>query len=153
MKGDNAHMGLENKEILVRFDEWIDKLQSEFSDWTVLVEGKKDVTSLSNLGIDVHIVHLNKGLPILELVDRIWKANGRFEGMKKPDGILILTDWDRTGGRLARNISEKCRSLGIPFDLTMRRDIARFSGKWVQDVESLDTFYSKLKDEGDHPLT
>jgi 5S rRNA maturation endonuclease (ribonuclease M5) len=146
-------MGADHDETLQNIEEWIEMLLQDLSDWLIIVEGKKDILALKNLGIDIDAVPLNKGFSNLDLLERIWRGDGEFDRFGDKKGIVILTDWDRTGGRLARSLGEKCRFLGIPFDLGKRRDLARITGKWVRDVESLDTFYLTLKEGRSPSLT
>ncbi|MFO8052293.1 MAG: hypothetical protein R6V01_11450 [Thermoplasmatota archaeon] len=146
-------MGQENEEALENIDTWIEDMLREFSDWLIIVEGIKDVLALDNLGVDLPVVHLNKGLSNLDLLEKLWRAEGDFRRFKYIEGLVILTDWDRTGGRLARSLGDKCLSLGIPYDMTMRKRLAMICGKWIKDVESLDTLYITLKEDQRLSLT
>jgi len=55
---------------------------------------------------------------------------------------VILTDWDRTGGRIASKLKEGCKNLGLQYDIDKRRELARLTGKWIRDVESVDALIS-----------
>lgn len=63
----------------------------------ILVEGEKDVAALVSLGISGSIITINSGKSITNLCD--WIA-------KKWDCVIIITDWDKQGGRLKRRITE-----------------------------------------------
>lgn len=132
------------QELRDEIEEWVERLGAEMAGWLIIVEGPKDEKALSNLGVKNRMIHLNKGVPIMDLVDSVWKGTGRFEHEMTPKGIIILTDWDRTGGRLARRLKESCLHLGIPFDLQARKDLAKLTSKWIRDVESLDTLLDTL---------
>ena len=64
----------------------------------VVVEGKRDVTALRNLGYDGQLVRLNDGKSILYTVEKLVRRNGRGSM------FIILMDWDRTGEKLAKRL-------------------------------------------------
>ncbi|MFW3146570.1 MAG: toprim domain-containing protein [Thermoplasmatota archaeon] len=129
------------KETVEEIKEWVERLDIEMAGWIIVVEGPKDEKALLNLGVRAPMMHINKGVPLMDLVDTIWK---QFQKEGPAKGIIILTDWDRTGGRLARRLKESCLHLGIPFDLRARKDLAKLTSKWIKDVESLDTMVATL---------
>jgi 5S rRNA maturation endonuclease (ribonuclease M5) len=58
--------------------------------------------------------------------------------------VIILTDWDKRGGRLARSLKDACANSGLRYDLDFRRRIALIAGRWVKDVESLPALLRNL---------
>ena len=58
--------------------------------------------------------------------------------------MILLTDWDRTGGRLARVLSEAFTANGMKYDLEFRKRLARLVKKEIKDIESLPKFIQNL---------
>ncbi len=86
----------------------------------VLVEGRRDVLALEALGIGgAHIV-VHGGRTLETSVDRI-AEDAAAHGWRH---LLLLTDWDRTGGRLARRFHDGLASR-VPVDLAFRRRLSQ----------------------------
>ena len=83
----------------------------------VLVEGKRDVRALKNLGFTGEIVQLNRGWPVDKVV--VWM----FEKYQMPP--IVLMDWDRTGGRLQKSIQSKFQSLDVLIPDEPRRTLSK----------------------------
>ena len=61
----------------------------------VVVEGHSDTLALRSLGYHGEVIELNDGKSVLSTVEKLAQKLGT-------SGIfVIMTDWDRTGGRLA----------------------------------------------------
>ena len=58
---------------------------------------------------------------------------------------MILTDWDRRGGSLARGLRENLTSLGVGYDDTVRLDLALYTRIYSKDIESLDSVLFSLR--------
>jgi len=132
----------EMKERILR---WVEDLNDEIG--VVVVEGKKDAASLKNIGVTLPVEKLNRGLSIIEFVEQLTSPSKRIGGRKAYTRIIIMTDWDHRGGRLASDLKRACRMAGVQFDLDHRRDIARITGKWIRDVESLDTVLERISEK------
>jgi 5S rRNA maturation endonuclease (ribonuclease M5) len=130
------------QEMIEELKLWVEGLNEKGHGAIIVVEGKKDVSSLRKLVIYGRICHMNKCLSVLTYLESLERGDKPFEELGGFETIIILTDWDRTGGRLARKLKEACQNLGIQFDIETRRDISRITGKWVRDVESLDSLIS-----------
>ena len=103
----------------------------------VIVEGQRDIVALRGL-CDAQLLVLNNGRPVLQTVEKLARKLG-------PGGrFVILTDWDRTGGRLARQL----RELGIASDLQpdsgLRRELALLARREISCVEELPSLLQKL---------
>jgi 5S rRNA maturation endonuclease (ribonuclease M5) len=83
------------------------KIIEEIKDKTIIVEGKRDKRILCSLGIK-NIVTIRKGL--YETV----------EGLKA-DEVVILTDFDSEGRRIAKKLNKLLQSLGYKVDRVSRR--------------------------------
>ncbi len=70
-------------------------LQEENKIIPILVEGDKDVLALRKLGLTGEIISINKGKSLSDFCDSL--ARGYKD-------IIILTDWDRRGGKLGHII-------------------------------------------------
>jgi 5S rRNA maturation endonuclease (ribonuclease M5) len=121
---------------------WVDELNEHVDDILIVVEGKKDIAALTNIGVTANMVHMNKGMSILTFLEKLSSNARPFEDIGHFKILVIMTDWDRTGGRLASKLKEGCKNLGIHCDLDRRRELAQLTGKWIRDVESVDSLIS-----------
>ena len=99
----------------------------------IIVEGSKDVTALRELGISGVVVKVSSA-PTSTVVDRVGKMNKE---------VIILTDWDRRGEILLKELIGKFSSWGITPDIAIRRRIFTLVSKEVTSVENLSSFYFK----------
>ncbi|MGA1792839.1 MAG: toprim domain-containing protein [Thermoplasmatota archaeon] len=129
------------EEVLEEIIGWVDLLNEENGRAVIIVEGIKDKKALEAIGVDLRIVHLNKGMSIITFLEQLKRGERPFEELGPFNRVVVLTDWDRTGGRLASKLKEACRNLEMDCDLDRRRDLARITSKWVRDVESLDSLF------------
>lgn len=102
----------------------------------ILVEGRKDEAALQAVGIDGRFVHVQSSGGPVKAAEAVWRSGS---------GAVIMTDWDRRGGSLARMLRENLESLGVGYDDSIRRDIASCIRPYSKDVESLDTVLSLLR--------
>lgn len=96
----------------------------------VLVEGRKDLRALDALGIGgTHLV-VHGGRALERVVDAIAEDAIQQQWPR----ILILTDWDRTGGRLARRFHDGLAAR-VPTDLEHRRRLSEVChSRCIEDV-------------------
>jgi len=123
--------------------EWVEDLNLLGEGSLVVVEGKKDEKTLKNIGVGLPIVHLNKGMSILNFLESIKLRHSPFDGLPKISRIVIMTDWDRTGNRLSSRMFEGCSIVGMGSDLEMRRRLISLTGKYIKTVESLDSLMNR----------
>ena len=107
----------------------------------VIVEGKRDTIALRNLGFDGFIIELNDGNSVLSTVENIAHKFGRRSM------FIVLTDWDRTGGTLARQLKEYGESCDLIPNLRIRQKLSILSSKDITCIEELPTFVNILKSE------
>ena len=124
MKGSERPDENDRREMLLV----IESISSLDSDEVIIVEGEKDRVSLRNLGVASEIYVINDGKSIVETSEILARKYHR---------AIILMDWDRTGGRLARALSEQFISLGMEFSLKERKELSFLCKKDIKDVESL----------------
>lgn len=109
----------------------------ELSDTTpIVVEGTKDVEALKLLGITKNVRHLNRGESVFNFCEDL---------SRRSRTLIILTDWDRKGGMLARMLKEACHANEIEADLGIRTKLVILSKKEAKDIESLPTFIERLR--------
>lgn len=129
---------LEDIERLEKLEEVLDELQMlADSGAIILVEGRKDADSLRFLGINGEIMYASQQ-PLLELTEALAKS--------KKD-IVLLTDWDKKGGIVARSIIRHLLNYGIMPNIDIRTRIRALVKKRIKDVESLHSYISKHRYE------
>lgn len=107
----------DDRERLERLEEVLDRLRQEAAGQIVVVEGTRDVAALEALGVGGRHVVVHRGRSLQEWMDSLaQEAAGR--------AILLLTDWDRTGGRLMARLAEGLQAVAR-VDTENRRRLAR----------------------------
>ncbi len=99
----------------------------------IIVEGSKDVTALRELGISGIIVRASSA-PTSAIVDKVGRMNKE---------VIILTDWDRRGELLLKELIGKFSSWGVTPDTVVRKRIFTLVSREVTSVENLSSFYFK----------
>ena len=105
----------------------------------IVVEGKRDVIALRNLGYKGEVIELNDGKSILFTVEILAKKLGR-QGI-----FVILMDWDRTGEKLAKKLQKYGESCDLVPNLQIRRNLSSLCSKDIFCIEELPTFVNMLK--------
>lgn len=123
---------------LERLEEALDALRvaSNEDRVPILVEGDKDENALRNLGVLGPILKVHAGSTLFALAETLGRDHPR---------LILLVDWDRTGGRLAQRLREACAANGIALDEEHRKALAFAVGGQVKTVESLDTHLETLR--------
>lgn len=86
-------------ERLERLEAALDHLRRTAVGQLVVVEGPRDVAALGALGVGGDPIVVHRGRTLAARVDDIARlAAGRT--------VIVLTDWDRTGGRLFRRLHD-----------------------------------------------
>jgi 5S rRNA maturation endonuclease (ribonuclease M5) len=128
----------EDRERLLKLEELILELRElSNSGAIIIVEGRKDSGSLRLLGINGDI-RLASQQPLLEFTDILSKS-------KKE--IILLTDWDKKGGLMARKIIQYLRNYGIFPNIAIRSKLRSLSKKRIKDIESLNKYICRLRCE------
>ena len=127
---------LSDIERLEALEVWLTQL-TEFPG-PVIVEGQRDIVALQGL-CDAQLLVLNNGHPVLQTVETLARKLG-------PGGrFAILTDWDRTGGRLARQLRERGIASDLQPDSELRRELVRLACHEISCVEELPSLLQKLR--------
>lgn len=116
---------MELEERLDRLGVCLEALRLENDHTPVLVEGVRDQRALRRLGLGGRILVYNAGRSLPAVADHLAREHGR---------IILLMDWDRTGGHLAKRLSEHLHGQ-VRLDLSYRRELAVVSQ--VRTVEDL----------------
>lgn len=98
----------------------------------MLVEGGRDRAALVELGIPPEGIFLvNRGSSLVCLSESLAKDGRR---------VIVLTDWDGTGTRLATRLSKILHSSGVATDTEARRNLAHVLCREILEVENLHTW-------------
>lgn len=123
-------------ERLERILEVIDELEHLSNGTPIVVEGLKDVDALKRLGVKRNVISLGKGLSIFGFCERL---------ARRSRTVIVLTDWDRKGGKLARMLKDALEANGAKVDLDLRARLALLTKKDVKDIEGLPRYVRRLK--------
>jgi len=114
----------------------IDELEELSREMPVIVEGRRDVEALELLGVRNNIITLNKGVSLFtfcETMSRDWPS------------VVLLTDWDRKGGQLARRLKEAFEANDTKVNNSIRMELVILAKKDIKDIESLPAFVRRLR--------
>jgi 5S rRNA maturation endonuclease (ribonuclease M5) len=115
------------------FEEFLDVWKKLLADCqapgTVLVvEGDRDRRSVRALGIAGPVVAVHEGRTLAGTARRLAEESRR---------VILLTDWDSEGGRLARRLKEFLTAESLELDLDYRRRLAAALRGELVHVEGL----------------
>ena len=96
------------------------KAVEQMEEKTVIVEGKKDEKALKALGIN-NIIPIN-GKPLAELITVLGGKD-----------VVILTDFDREGKRIAARLMKLLHAYGINTNPKLRSDIMGFGKNHIEE--------------------
>ena len=86
----------------------------KYFDYSIIVEGKKDVSLLKSLGFQkVYAIH-EQGIPVAERINHLSQV------IEKKEKVCILTDFDKRGKTLYFEIKDLCQQFNIKTDSTLR---------------------------------
>ncbi len=110
----------------------------------VLIEGKKDVKALRKLGFTGVIEQLNRGWDRSRLVAYLFEKYGCNNPNDGGPAIILLMDWDRTGGRIQNDMSMRLRAMDVSLDEATRIELVRAMKPEGKTVESMAPFAREL---------
>jgi 5S rRNA maturation endonuclease (ribonuclease M5) len=113
----------------------------------ILVEGKKDRRALQALGFTGPMELANRGWSMERLAG--WFAE-HLQNDKPKDGkapLILLMDWDRTGGRLQSDLRRRLQALDIQVDEELRRTLSKVLKPETRVVESLYSMVDELLEQ------
>ena len=108
----------------------------KYKEYVIIVEGKKDVSSMRHLGFEkVHAIH-ETGKPIRERVLEI------VSELDKKDKLCILTDFDKKGKQMYMLLKSLFQEQGVRLDSSLR-GILHKSG--LSHIEGLSKFMESVR--------
>ena len=117
----------------------LDEMRELDEETAIIVEGKKDEAVLEKLNINAPAFLLKSHGGLVDVAEAV---------AKEFPTIIVLTDWDRTGGRLAHRVSDILEGWNVDVDMDYRKRFARLTGKEIRTVEGLVKYmYRALEDE------
>lgn len=127
---------MDDAERLEGVEDAVDRLNAMAGTHILLVEGLKDIDALRGIGVEGEFFCVqSQGGPV-RAAEHVWHLSKE---------AVILTDWDRRGGSLARQLRENLSSLGVRYDDTVRSDLAFYCRPYCKDIESLDSVVGLLR--------
>ncbi|MEM0344173.1 MAG: toprim domain-containing protein [Thermoplasmata archaeon] len=127
---------LSHEERLERLEKVLEELELLSERLPIVVEGTRDVAALRRLGISRNVMPLNKGISMFAFCEMLSRTATE---------AVIMTDWDRRGGQLARMLREGLAANGVRANDRIRTEVVILSKKEVKDIESLPTFLESLR--------
>ncbi len=107
-------------------------------DTTILVEGKKDVEALRELGVNAPIMTVKTGgKSYLDIVSELEN--------RKPAKVILLLDFDRRGKQGTNRIRNNLQRTGIKVEIETWLTLLGSVGKDVQCIEGLVTYLKSLR--------
>ena len=91
----------------------------------IVVEGKRDKLALRALGFEGPIELFNRGWDLSRIVAYFYDNYGTRNTIDGGPPIILLMDWDRTGGQIQNSLRERLNSLDVPIDETLRNVLLR----------------------------
>ena len=103
----------------------------------IVVEGKKDEAALRALGFEGPIELINRGWDRSRLVAYFYDTYGTRNTIDGGPPLMLLMDWDRTGGRIQTSLRARLNSLDVPVDENLRKVLLRAMKPEGKTVEAL----------------
>ena len=103
----------------------------------VVVEGINDEKALRALGFTGTVERVNRGWDRPRLVAYLHREYGDTPAADGGPSLILLMDWDRTGGRLQTSLRDRMMALDVPVDEDLRRILLRAMKPEGRTVESL----------------
>jgi 5S rRNA maturation endonuclease (ribonuclease M5) len=124
----------------VRFEKLerlIDQISEESGKGGVIVvEGNRDRDSLREIGITGSILCLQSSRK---------NTLGFVEGLHDVDKVIILTDFDREGVRLAKRLARVLSAERIRNNLVLWQELRRLTRGDIRSIEELPKYYQRLQ--------
>ncbi len=103
----------------------------------IIVEGKKDVTALRELGVTGIIITIKtKGKSFLDVISEIQQTN--------ISEVILFLDFDKRGKEATKCLQQNLEHLKIRYNLTFWHKLSTLTSKEVQYIESLPVYLCNL---------
>jgi 2,5-diamino-6-(ribosylamino)-4(3H)-pyrimidinone 5'-phosphate reductase len=104
----------------------------------IVVEGKKDIEALRNMGIKGKMLSAKTGgKTLLDVISEIEKCRTRE--------VILMLDFDRRGEEWTKRLTQILEKTKIKVNTEYRHALLNLIGKDIKDVESLTTYMETLK--------
>ena len=111
--------------------------------WPVIIEGKRDRIALQSLGFIGPLEVLNRGWGLDRFITFLYETYG-IRGSDSGPSLCLLMDWDRTGGRLQKTLTERLESLDVKVCQLLRNQLLKALKPETRVVESLKSLSVEL---------
>ena len=106
-------------------------------DCPILVEGLRDEKALRALGFTGIVERVNRGWDRSRLVAYLHETYGTRNIVDKRPALILLMDWDRTGGRLQTSLRDQLMAMDMPVDEDLRTVLLRVMKPEARTIEAL----------------
>ena len=106
-------------------------------DCPILVEGLRDEKALRALGFTGIVERVNRGWDRSRLVAYLHETYGTRNIVDKRPALILLMDWDRTGGRLQTALRDQLMAMDMPVDEELRTVLLRVMKPEARTIEAL----------------
>ena len=127
---------MDRSKTLEELEDVLEDLAEASKTTPVIVEGTSDKKALARLGVTGIVFVLNDGHSIIDTCTRL-ATDFRM--------AIIMTDWDRKGGQLARALMNALEANDMHYNTDLRAKISMLAKKEIKDVESLPAYVERLK--------
>jgi len=103
----------------------------------IIVEGRRDEAALRRLGAQGPVI----------LASRRSSLNLAEDAGRSFQEIIVLTDWDRKGQEMAKNIELHLRHTPAKVDQETRNRLKKLVKKEIKDVESLAIYVERMREQ------
>lgn len=120
----------------MKFNQRLRQDLEKYSNYVILVEGKKDITALKSLGfVKVYAIH-HTGVPLREGIEQI------AQHINKKEKVCILTDFDKRGKQLYMQVKAILQDLGIIIDSSLRGLLLKAG---ISHIEGMSKFMNRIE--------
>ena len=106
-------------------------------DCPILVEGLRDEKALRALGFTGIVERVNRGWDRSRLVAYLHETYGTRNIVDKRPALILLRDWDRTGGRLQTALRDQLMAMDMPVDEDLRTVLLKVMKPEARTIEAL----------------
>jgi len=113
--------------------ELLEKLRERSFESPVVVEGRRDEEALRRLGVKGEIVKVKAGWALYELCEELGRHCSE---------VILMTDTDREGEKLARELNRRLSQAGVRVNAEFRKKLLSMLD--TNEVENLDRRFEKV---------
>mgnify|MGYP004295406589 CR=1 FL=1 len=103
----------------------------------IVVEGIRDEQAIRALGFTGVVEKVNRGWDRSRLIAHLYSSHCKEPTKDGGPPLILLMDWDRTGGKLQSSIRDRLMALDTPVDENLRNTLLRAMKPEGRTVESL----------------